>query len=137
MTNRWDDIVVGSGPAGVCVSRLLAEAGRRVLLMERGRAVSEPPGSHLRNRPDHRDDPDGWFAAVDAYLDEIDPAVPEAGLPGAATTSVVGGSGILWTNNCPRAVKGVDRPELLSDARAGKRKIAVRPNQAASEGAAA
>jgi choline dehydrogenase-like flavoprotein len=115
MTNRWDDIVVGSGPSGVCVSRLLAEAGRRVLLMERGRAVSDPPGSHLRNRPDHRDDPDGWFAAVDAYLDGIDPDVPDAGLPGAATTSVVGGSGILWTNNCPRPVQGIDRPELLDD----------------------
>jgi choline dehydrogenase-like flavoprotein len=115
VTTRWDDIVVGSGPTGACVARTLAEAGRRVLVIERGRAVSEPPGSHLRNRPDHRDDPDGWFAAVDAYLDEIDPDVPEAGLPGAATTSIVGGSGILWTNNCPRAVDGVDRPDALDD----------------------
>jgi choline dehydrogenase-like flavoprotein len=112
---RWDDIVVGSGPSGACVARILAEAGRRVLVVERGRAVSEPPGSHLRNRPDHRDDPDGWFSAVDAYLDEIDPDVPDAGLPGAATTSIVGGSGILWTNNCPRAVDGVDRPDALDD----------------------
>ena len=117
MTTRWDDIVVGSGPTGACVARSLAEAGRRVLVVERGRAVSEPPGSHLRNRPDHRDDPDGWFAAVDAYLDVIDPDVPEAGLPGAATTSIVGGSGILWTNNCPRAVDGVDRPDRLETTR--------------------
>ena len=115
MTTSWDDIVIGTGPAGACVARTLAEAGRRVLLVERGRAVSEPPGSHLRNRPDHRDDPDGWFPAVDAYLDAIDPDVPEAGLPGAATTSIVGGSGILWTNNCPRAVDGVDRPPVLDD----------------------
>jgi hypothetical protein len=116
MTTGWDDIIVGSGPVGACVARCLAEAGRRVLLLERGRAVTEPPGSHLRNRPEHRNDPDGWFAAVDGYLDEIDPDVSDAGLPGAATTSVVGGSGILWTNNCPRAVDGVDRPDALDDA---------------------
>jgi glycine/D-amino acid oxidase-like deaminating enzyme len=115
VASTWDDIVVGSGPAGACVSRILAEEGRRVLMIERGRVVSEPPGSHMRNQPENRDDPDGWFAAVDRYLDLIDPEAPEAGLPAAATTSIVGGSGILWTNNCPQAVDGVDRPDVLDD----------------------
>jgi choline dehydrogenase-like flavoprotein len=31
-----------------------------------------------------------------------DPAAP-GGLPGAADTALLGGQGILWTNNCPRA----------------------------------
>jgi hypothetical protein len=41
---------------------------------------------------------------------------PQSGLPGAFTTSVYGGMSIAWTNNCPRAVNGVDRPELDDDA---------------------
>ena len=52
---------------------------------------------------------------MDGFLDEIDPDVPDEGLPAAATTSIVGGSGVLWTNNCPRAVDGVDRPAALGD----------------------
>jgi choline dehydrogenase-like flavoprotein len=34
---RYDAIIVGSGPGGACVARDLARAGRRVLLLERGR----------------------------------------------------------------------------------------------------
>jgi len=74
--------------------------------------VSEPPGTHVRNRATFRDDPDGYFAAIDAYFD-ID--APDPRFPGAFTTSVFGGMSIVWTNNCPRAVARVDRPDLLSE----------------------
>jgi choline dehydrogenase-like flavoprotein len=33
---RWDDVVVGAGTAGCCVARRLADAGRRVLVLEAG-----------------------------------------------------------------------------------------------------
>jgi flavin-dependent dehydrogenase len=37
MTTDYDAIVIGGGPAGCTVATLLADAGRRVLLLERGR----------------------------------------------------------------------------------------------------
>ena len=112
---QWDDIIIGSGLAGACVARTLADSGRQVLMVERGRPVSEPAGSHLRNRADYRRDPDGWFATVDRYLSYLDPDAPAAALPGAYISSIVGGSGILWTNNCPRATAGLDRPDHLGE----------------------
>lgn len=36
MDGGWDDVVVGAGSAGCCVARRLADAGRRVLLLEAG-----------------------------------------------------------------------------------------------------
>lgn len=111
----WDEIVVGSGLVGAAVGRRLLDAGRRVLMVERGRAVSEPPGSHVRNSAAMQDRPDRYFAEIDRYCDYLDVEAPAAQLPGAFTTSIVGGMGILWTNNCPRAVAGVDRPDLMTD----------------------
>lgn len=85
---QWDDIVIGYGLTGACVSRTLADAGRRVLIIERGRAVSDPAGSHLRNRAEYRNDPDGWFPAVDRYVSCLDPEAPAPALPGAYTSSI-------------------------------------------------
>jgi choline dehydrogenase-like flavoprotein len=47
----YDVIVVGGGAAGGIVAGVLAEAGRHVLLLERGRALAfkEIPRDHLRN----------------------------------------------------------------------------------------
>lgn len=111
----WDEIVVGSGLVGTAVARRLLDAGRRVLVVEGGRAVSDPPGSHVRNSAALQDDPDTYFAEIDRYCDYLDVDAQAAQLPGAFTTSIVGGLGILWTNNCPRAVAGVDRPDLMTD----------------------
>ena len=51
MTSDHDVIIVGAGLAGGILAGVLAEGGRRVLLLERGRslAYSEIPGDHLRN----------------------------------------------------------------------------------------
>jgi choline dehydrogenase-like flavoprotein len=114
---EWDCVVVGGGLIGTLVARRLAEADREVVLVERGEAVSDPPGSHVRNGPPYRDERDAYFGAIDTLLDYLDRDAGAAQLPGAFTTSIDGGMGIVWTNNCPRAVSGVDRPDLLDDAR--------------------
>jgi choline dehydrogenase-like flavoprotein len=93
-----DVLIVGSGPLGIAAARHLAEGGLRVTVVEAGSAITEPPGSHFRNQARFWQDPDSFFASIDRYF------APIAGdLPGAADSSLVGGQGILWTNNCPRA----------------------------------
>jgi choline dehydrogenase-like flavoprotein len=109
---RWDDIVVGGGLLGAAVARRLVESGRRVAIAERGQAVTSPAGSHVRNTAAMQASPDTYFADIDRYLDYIDTDVAGSGLPGAFTTSVRGGVAIVWTNNCPRSISGIDRPEL-------------------------
>ena len=49
---RYDVIIVGAGAGGGVAAGLLAEAGKRVLLLERGRALSfeRDPHDHLRNQ---------------------------------------------------------------------------------------
>ncbi|CAN5498741.1 GMC family oxidoreductase [soil metagenome] len=52
VTDEYDVVVVGAGVAGGIVAAKLAEAGRRVLLLERGRHfehLSDVPRDHLRN----------------------------------------------------------------------------------------
>jgi choline dehydrogenase-like flavoprotein len=93
-----DVLIVGSGPLGIAAARRLAESGLRVTVVEAGPAITEPPGSHFRNQARFRQDPDSFFAAIDRYFSPI-----AGDLPGAADSSLVGGQGILWTNNCPRA----------------------------------
>ena len=50
--NDYDVIIVGAGAAGGIVACVLAEAGKRVLLLERGPALSfkQIPRDHLRNQ---------------------------------------------------------------------------------------
>lgn len=98
MSQDPDVLIVGSGPLGITAARRLAEGGLKIVVVESGSAIIEPPGSHFRNQTRFRQDPDSFFAAIDRYL------TPIAGnLPGAADSSLLGGQGILWTNNCPRA----------------------------------
>ena len=56
-----DALVVGSGPLGTTVARRLAEHGRTVLILEQGPAISDPPGSHVRNAVRFRTDPDAYL----------------------------------------------------------------------------
>lgn len=52
MSNKYDVIIVGAGAGGGVVAGVLAEAGKRVLLLERGRHLTfEQAGrDHLRNQ---------------------------------------------------------------------------------------
>jgi choline dehydrogenase-like flavoprotein len=99
---RGDVVVIGSGPIGAVIARRFAEGGRVVTMLEAGPAISDPPGSHVRNQTRFQRDPDYFFAGLADKFTYFDAAAPPAGLPGASTTAVVGGQGALWTNNCPR-----------------------------------
>ncbi len=97
-----DIVVVGSGPIGAVVARRFAEAGLAVTMLESGSAISDPPGSHVRNQARFQQDPDSYLAGITDKFSYFDEAAAPAGLPGACTTVAVGGQGVLWTNNCPR-----------------------------------
>lgn len=97
-----DIVVVGSGPIGAVVARRFAEAGRAVTVLESGPAISDPPGSHIRNQAQFQRDPDSYLAGISDKFSYFDEAAPPAGLPGACATAAIGGQGALWTNNCPR-----------------------------------
>ena len=99
---RGDVVVIGSGPIGAVVARRFAEAGRAVTMLEAGPAISDPPGSHVRNQARFQHDPDSFLAGIADRFTYFDEAAAPAGLPGASTTAAVGGQGVLWTNNCPR-----------------------------------
>lgn len=103
-------LIVGSGPLGVAAACRLAARGLRIAIVEAGSAITDPPGSHFRNQARFHQDPDSFFAGIAPYL------TPLAGdLPGAADTALVGGQGILWTNNCPRA-SAFERWDAMTDA---------------------
>lgn len=107
-------VVVGSGPLGAVAARRLAEAGRAVTILEAGPAISDPPGSHVRNQARYQRDPDSFFAGIASHITYFDQTAPPRGLPGASVSAAVGGQGVLWTNNCPRPTPA-ERGELLSD----------------------
>ncbi|MEO1057918.1 MAG: GMC oxidoreductase [Actinomycetota bacterium] len=109
--DRVEVVVVGGGVLGEAAAGLLAARDRSVVVVERGAPASEPAGGHLRNGP-LRAAGDEYFAGIDAYFEYFDPDAAPSGLPGAFVTTVAGGMSVTWTNNCPRAVAGVDRPEL-------------------------
>lgn len=97
-----DVLVVGSGPLGVALAGRVSRAGMSVLVLEQGPAGTSPPGSHLRNAEPYQSDPDAFLQEAVRRCHFFDPQAPEAGLPGASTSALVGGQGALWTNNCPR-----------------------------------
>lgn len=71
-------------------------------MFEQGHAISDPPGSHIRNDVCFRKDPDAYLDVATGHLVHFDSAAPRDRLPGAAVTKARGGQGAIWTNLCPR-----------------------------------
>ncbi|MEV6638120.1 GMC oxidoreductase [Actinoplanes sp. NPDC051470] len=136
-----DVVIVGSGPIGAAYARILSERapGARVIMLEVGPVVSDPPGAHVKNivdpdaramaqlrsegpgagaatltspgavRSGERRARPGTFLLPDGY------AFPgEDGIPMAAMSSNVGGMGAHWTCACPRP-GGSERIGFLDD----------------------
>ena len=72
-----------------------------MLVLEQGKAISDPPGTHYRNSAQFLKQPDSYLPAATKYLEFLDDGVPRDALPGAAVTHTVGGQGVIWTNLCP------------------------------------
>jgi choline dehydrogenase-like flavoprotein len=102
MAEQYDVVIVGSGPLGTSVARRLAEHERNVLILEQGTAITEPPGSHLRNNVHFRKNPDAYLEVAAGHLTHFDSTAPRDNLPGASVTKTRGGQGVIWTNLCPR-----------------------------------
>ncbi|MEM9104208.1 MAG: GMC oxidoreductase [Pseudomonadota bacterium] len=102
MSAPHDVAIVGSGPLAMAAARRLAERDARVLVLEQGSALTDPPGSHLRNSERFLVQPDSYLPEATQHLEFLDSTVDRTGLPGAAVTRTVGGQGVIWTNLCPR-----------------------------------
>ncbi len=102
MSAFHDVVIVGSGPLAMATARRLAERDARVLILEQGSAITDPPGSHLRNSERFLAQPDSYLPEATQHLEFVDDTVGRKGLPGAAVTRTVGGQGVIWTNLCPR-----------------------------------
>jgi choline dehydrogenase-like flavoprotein len=136
-----DVVIVGSGPTGAAYARVLSEnaPGARVLMLEAGPQVSDPPGAHVKNIEDPAvrtraqrasEGPGAGAATVDSpgavkagdrrarpgtfLLEEGFRAEGEDGLPVAAFSSNVGGMAAHWTGACPRP-GGAERIDFLDD----------------------
>lgn len=80
-TARADVTVVGSGIAGISLALALADAGRRVLLLESGGDV-------------------GTHGSIDHLNEVVEVGVPFGGQAGR--TRALGGTGALWHGQCVR-----------------------------------
>ncbi|MCM0614980.1 GMC oxidoreductase [Paenarthrobacter sp. TYUT067] len=65
MRDKYDVVVVGSGPAGATYARIIKELrpGARLLMVEAGPVVSNPPGRHVRTIKDPRERIAAQFAS--------------------------------------------------------------------------
>ncbi|MTH79996.1 GMC oxidoreductase [Paracoccus aestuariivivens] len=125
MSERFDVVIVGSGPVGAAFARRLAETTRMsILIVEAGRDLMGSGGTNIRNlAPADREI--AYTEARDFALARTDGlAIPDAalkarpgtfllrhdalstpddrGMPAAAMSSNLGGMGAHWTCACPR-----------------------------------
>jgi choline dehydrogenase-like flavoprotein len=134
LPERADVVIVGSGPTGATYARLIADARptAKVLMVEAGPAVTDPPGMHLANigpqereraqiasqGPNHYRYPLATMSAIAhnaAGAERARALVTRPGLfqvgmgdiggdgfPAAQESCNVGGMGALWFGACPR-----------------------------------
>lgn len=128
--SRVDVAIIGSGPAGATYARILSEQSPQatIAIFEAGPTISDPPGSHVKNIADVQEREaaqrrsEGKVSVLPAggklaeyARDVARPVRPgtfllddgwqqpgEAGLPGLAFSSNVGGMAAHWTGACPR-----------------------------------
>lgn len=139
MGDKYDVVIVGSGPAGATYARILKDRrpATRILMVEAGPVVSNPPAQHVRTIKNPRERVAAQFASQGPnahpanYEAEVDRALspsrgratgivarpgtwllnPAATMPAAALSSNVGGMGAHWSGACPWPGPG----ELSSD----------------------
>ena len=107
-----DVLVVGSGSLGTTVARRLAEHGRTVLILVQGPAISDPPGSHVRNAARFRTDPDAYLKVATAHLEHFDSAAPRDHLPGRIR-GVTAGNETIEAREIVVAAGAIGTPSLL------------------------
>ncbi|MFI5569214.1 GMC oxidoreductase [Streptomyces sp. NPDC051740] len=102
----YDLVVVGSGPTGSTYVREVYDhhPTARILLLDAGPRLSDPPGGHVKNIPDP-----GERARAQRASEGPGPAgrpgtwlLGAPDLPAAALSTNVGGMGAHWTGACPR-----------------------------------
>jgi len=126
LSDRYDVIVVGSGPIGAAFARVIGHALRSasILMVDAGPVLTEPPGLNVRNLTDLDErrrvqalaqgrtpqppppagaPPVGVYARPGTHLVRLPEADadPHDGMPGAAMSTNVGGMGAHWTCACP------------------------------------
>jgi hypothetical protein len=74
-----DVLVVGSGPIGAALSRTLAAAGHRVILIDAGAQHSSRPGEHLKNAFVYQRDLDRFTPIVQGMLNPVSVAPIHSG----------------------------------------------------------
>lgn len=127
MAERYDVVIVGSGPVGSAYAREVVRVrpASSVLIVEAGPVISDPPGINVRNitAPEQRHraqrlaqgrvpqppaptagPPVGIYARPGTHLvalPESQEQDPHDGMPAAAMSTNVGGMGAHWTCACP------------------------------------
>jgi choline dehydrogenase-like flavoprotein len=144
VVDQVDVAIIGSGPAGCTYARQICDQvpDARVLVVESGPVVSQPPGTHVNTIADDRararakvasqgpvpysyNIPPAGQELLSYRLGQDGPILPHEGLfllsaaqevspdfPAAAMASNVGGMGAHWFGSCPRP-SGTERIAFL------------------------
>jgi pyranose oxidase len=70
-TVKVDALIVGSGPIGATYARKLVEAGKRVLMVDIGPKMSDPPGAHLKNSALYQRNLDLFSSVIRGHLNLV------------------------------------------------------------------
>jgi pyranose oxidase len=100
-----DSLIVGSGPIGAAYARELVGAGKRVLMVDAGAMVSDPPGAHLKNAALYQRNLDLFSSVIRGHLNLI--SIPSNNQPvvtldpGAFQVDMEQYSGFVHNNQNP------------------------------------